>query len=58
MRLVREAGIATLIVDKNVAEVASAVDSVVVLVKGKIEFEGTPAALLADEALVHRTLGV
>ncbi len=56
--LVRAAGIATIIVDKNVAEVARVTDRVVVLIKGDVAFEGRPADLIADAALLERTLGV
>ena len=58
VRLVREAGIATLVVDKTVAEVAAVADRVVVLVKGEVAFEGPPAALTGDAELMHRHLGV
>ena len=58
VRLVREAGIATLVVDKNVSDVARITDRVVVLIKGQIAFEGPPARLMADAALLERTLGV
>jgi branched-chain amino acid transport system ATP-binding protein len=58
IRLVRESGIATLVVDKTVSEVTAVADRVVVLVKGELVFEGTPQALLADQALMQRTLGV
>ena len=58
VRLVREAGIATLVVDKNVSDVALITDRVVVLIKGQIAFEGPPARLMADAALLERTLGV
>jgi branched-chain amino acid transport system ATP-binding protein len=58
VRLVRETGIATLVVDKNVAEVGRVADRVTVLVKGEVAFDGVPEALLADKALVERTLGV
>jgi branched-chain amino acid transport system ATP-binding protein len=58
IRLVRESGLAALIVDKSVAEVARIADRVVVLVKGEIVHEGPPAALLADRALMQRHLGV
>ena len=58
VRLVRETGIATLIVDKTVAEVAAIADRLVILVKGQIVFEGTPAELRADPELMHRHLGV
>jgi branched-chain amino acid transport system ATP-binding protein len=58
IRLVRGSGLASLIVDKSVAEVARVADRVVVLVKGEVVHEGPPAALLADRALMHRHLGV
>jgi branched-chain amino acid transport system ATP-binding protein len=58
IRLVREAGVGTMIVDKSVADVAAVADRVVVLVKGQITFEGTPAELQANPELMHRHLGV
>jgi branched-chain amino acid transport system ATP-binding protein len=58
VKVVRQAGIATIIVDKSVADVASVADRIVVLVKGETAFEGPPATLIADEALMHRHLGV
>jgi branched-chain amino acid transport system ATP-binding protein len=58
VRLVRDSGIATLVVDKTVSEVTAVSDRVVVLVKGAVAFEGKPAALLADANLMQRTLGV
>jgi branched-chain amino acid transport system ATP-binding protein len=58
IRLVRASGLATLIVDKSVAEVARVADRVVILVKGEIVHEGSSAGLLADRDLMHRHLGV
>jgi branched-chain amino acid transport system ATP-binding protein len=58
IRLVRDAGIATLVVDKTVSEVTAVADRVVVVVKGEMQFDGTPKALLADQELMQRTLGV
>ena len=58
VRLVRQSGIATLLVDKSVSEVTAVADRVVNLVKGQIVFEGTPDALKADPELMHRHLGV
>ncbi len=58
VRLVRDAGIATLLVDKTVSEVTAIADRVVILVKGEVAFEGSPAALKADPAILHRHLGV
>jgi branched-chain amino acid transport system ATP-binding protein len=58
IRQVREAGIATLVVDKTVSEVAAIADRVVVLVKGEVAFEGEPPALIGDAELMRRHLGV
>ena len=58
IRLVREAGIATLVVDKSVADVAAVADRVVVLVKGQIAFEGHPATLTGNAELMRQHLGV
>jgi branched-chain amino acid transport system ATP-binding protein len=58
IRILRESGLAALIVDKSVSELARVADRVVVLVKGEIVHEGPPASLLADPDLMHRYLGV
>jgi branched-chain amino acid transport system ATP-binding protein len=58
LRTVREAGVATLIVDKSVAAVAAMADRIVILVKGEVVFEGSPGTLLDDPALMRRHLGV
>jgi branched-chain amino acid transport system ATP-binding protein len=58
LRRVTETGLATLIVDKDVAAVTAMADRIVILVKGEVAFDGAPAALLADPALMHRHLGV
>ena len=56
--VVRESGIATVVVDKTVAAVLSVVDRSTVLVKGSIAYDGPPSELQADEELMHRCLGV
>jgi branched-chain amino acid transport system ATP-binding protein len=58
IRLIRDTGIATLVVDKSISDVAALADRIIVLVKGEIAFEGPPAKLQADAALMHRHLGV
>ncbi len=42
--LIRSTGMATLVVDKTVAAVTAIADRIVILVKGEVVFEGTPAA--------------
>jgi branched-chain amino acid transport system ATP-binding protein len=56
--LIRSTGMAALVVDKTVAAVTAIADRIVILVKGEVVFEGTPAALKANPELMHRHLGV
>jgi branched-chain amino acid transport system ATP-binding protein len=58
IKLIRETGIATLIVDKTVSAVTEIADRIVILVKGEVVFEDVPAALKANPELMHRHLGV
>jgi branched-chain amino acid transport system ATP-binding protein len=58
IRLVRDAGIATIVIDKTVSEIAATADRVVVLVKGEIAFEGRPGELTGNADLLRRHLGV
>ena len=58
IRLVRDSGIAVVVVDKTVAAVLSLVDRVTVLVKGSVVYSGAPNRLRDDAALMHRHLGV
>ena len=55
---IRTHGIATLIVDKNYRAVTAIADRNVILVKGRVVFEGNSAALLAQPDVLHRHLGV
>jgi branched-chain amino acid transport system ATP-binding protein len=58
IRLIRDTGIATLIVDKAVASVAEVADRIVILVKGEMVFEGSARELKAQPELMHRHLGI
>jgi branched-chain amino acid transport system ATP-binding protein len=55
---IRAHGIATLIVDKNHAAVTAIADRNVILVKGRVVFEGDSATLQSQPELLHRHLGV
>jgi branched-chain amino acid transport system ATP-binding protein len=55
---IRAHGIATLIVDKNYRAVTAIADRNVILVKGRIVFEGASGELLAQPDVLHRHLGV
>jgi branched-chain amino acid transport system ATP-binding protein len=55
---IRAHGIATLIVDKNYQAVTAIANRNVILVKGRVVFEGDSATLLAQPDLLHRHLGV
>jgi len=56
--LIRQDGIATIVVDRTVTAVLSLVDRATVLVKGQVGYDGDPAALAADDAMLSRFLGV
>jgi branched-chain amino acid transport system ATP-binding protein len=58
VRSIKEAGIATVIVDKNFAAVSAIADRSVILVKGAVAYEGPSAALRAQPELHQRYLGV
>jgi branched-chain amino acid transport system ATP-binding protein len=58
IRTVREAGIASIIVDKNYAAVSAITDRNIILVKGQVVFEGTGAELRGKPELLHRHLGL
>jgi branched-chain amino acid transport system ATP-binding protein len=56
--VVREAGVASIIVDKTVDAVLAVADRVVVLVKGAVVLDGPPASLRDDQDLLSLYLGV
>ena len=58
IRLVRDSGIAVIVVDKTVSAVLSLADRVTVLVKGSVVYSGSPQVLREDAKLMHRHLGV
>jgi len=58
IRAVRGTGIAAIIVDKNYAAVSALTDRNVVLVKGRIVFEGTGHELRERPELLHQHLGI
>jgi branched-chain amino acid transport system ATP-binding protein len=58
IRLVRDSGIAVIVVDKTVSAVLSLADRVSVLVKGSVVYSGSPHVLREDTELMHRHLGV
>ena len=58
VRLIRAAGIATVLVDKNLDDLFVLADRNVVLTKGEIVFDGSTAELKADPAFIHHHLGV
>jgi len=58
IRAARGTGIAAIIVDKNYAAVSALTDRNVVLVKGRIVFEGTGHELREKPELLHQHLGI
>ncbi|MBI4755803.1 MAG: ABC transporter ATP-binding protein [Betaproteobacteria bacterium] len=58
VRDIRECGIATVIVDKNHSAVTAVTDRAMILVKGRVVFDGTAEAVRDDSELVLKYLGV
>ncbi|HMH16827.1 MAG TPA: ATP-binding cassette domain-containing protein, partial [Burkholderiales bacterium] len=58
VKSIKEAGIATIIVDKNFSAVSAIADRIVILVKGSAVYDGSSAELRAQPALHRRHLGV
>jgi branched-chain amino acid transport system ATP-binding protein len=58
IRRIREDGIAAVIVDKNHAAVTATADRSVILVKGRVVFEGLSTALRAQPEILQKHLGV
>ncbi|TVR98905.1 MAG: ABC transporter ATP-binding protein [Rhodospirillales bacterium] len=58
IRTLKAEGVATVIVDKDLAQVLETCDRAAILVKGELAFSGRAAALAADRALQRRLLGV
>ncbi|MGH7886896.1 MAG: ABC transporter ATP-binding protein, partial [Candidatus Binatia bacterium] len=55
---IRATGIATIIVDKNFAAVSAVTDRNIILVKGRVVFEGAGAELKAQPQLLRQHLGI
>jgi branched-chain amino acid transport system ATP-binding protein len=58
VRQIRAAGIAAVVVDKNLDDLLALTDRNVVLTKGEIVFDGSTAELKADPTFIQRHLGV
>jgi branched-chain amino acid transport system ATP-binding protein len=58
IRTVRESGIAAIIVDKNFGAVSALTDRNVILVKGRVVFEGSGSELREQPELLHQHLGI
>lgn len=58
VKQITDSGIAAIIVDKNLNDLLALADRNTIMAKGEIVFDGTSDALRADEALIHRHLGV
>ncbi|WP_025918359.1 ABC transporter ATP-binding protein [Herminiimonas sp. CN] len=58
IKTIRTTGIATIIVDKNFAAVSAITDRNILLVKGKIVFDGSTKDLVEQPELLQRSLGI
>ncbi len=58
LRALRESGLAAIIVDKNFAAVSALTDRNLILVKGRVVFEGTGDDLRTQPEMLHQHLGI
>lgn len=58
IKIIKNDGISTIIVDKNIGPILDMADRNVILVKGNIVFEGSSDALRADPDILARNIGV
>jgi branched-chain amino acid transport system ATP-binding protein len=58
VRHVKETGIATIVVDKNVGVLLDLADRHVILVKGEVVFDGGPHQLKSDSSILERHIGL
>jgi len=58
LSLIRNEGIATIVVDKDFRSLAKLADRSLLLSKGRVVFDGPPAKLAAEPELLERHLGV
>jgi branched-chain amino acid transport system ATP-binding protein len=58
IRQIKETGIATLVIDKDVKSLLSISDRALIMVKGKLVFSGQAAELIADPEIHARHLGI
>jgi len=58
LKSIRATGIAAIVVDKNFAAVSALTDRNVILVKGKIVFEGSGSEMRAQTELMQQYLGI
>ena len=58
IRVIKDAGIAVVIVDKNVGRLTELADRHMILVKGRVVFDGGGDELIANPEKLHRYLGV
>ena len=58
LRTIRGQGVATLVVDKDFRALSRLADRVLLMTKGELVFEGTPAALQATPELLEKHLGI
>lgn len=58
IRQLRSRGVAVLVVDKDIETLSTIADRCVIIAKGRIVYQGTPAMLAADHEVTLRHLGI
>jgi branched-chain amino acid transport system ATP-binding protein len=58
IRAIKNTGIASVIVDKNVGVLLDLADRHVILVKGEVVYDGGPEPLKSDSSILERHIGL
>jgi branched-chain amino acid transport system ATP-binding protein len=58
LKSLRETGLSILVIDKDLDALAALADRCYVMIKGRVDWQGSVQSLLTDSALRSRTLGV
>ena len=57
-RLIKDEGLSVILVEQSAKKILPLTDQALILERGSVAYTGSSAALAADEAIVHRLLGV
>jgi branched-chain amino acid transport system ATP-binding protein len=57
-RLIKDEGLSVILVEQSAKKILPLTDQALILERGSVAYTGSSSALAADEAILHRLLGV